>query len=96
MSHIISKKEVLSASLCVIYFLRTINKGENITMKNTLENDELFNCLISESSKRFEGWDFSYLESTGRMQSFPLRWNYRSKVKIRMRGISSLLDMGTG
>ncbi|HHV95300.1 MAG TPA: class I SAM-dependent methyltransferase [Clostridiaceae bacterium] len=58
--------------------------------------DELFNYLIGEANKKFEGWDFSYLESTGRMQEFPLRWNYRNKVKSRMSGISSLLDMGTG
>ena len=46
--------------------------------------------------KHFEGWDFSYLESTNRMQEFPLSWNYRHEVKKRMNRCSSLLDMGTG
>lgn len=65
-------------------------------MKKSLTNKELFNYLIDEVNERFEGWDFSYLESTGRMQEFPLSWNYRNKVVLRMHGISSLLDMGTG
>jgi len=62
-------------------------------MKKILTNDDLFYYLIDEANKKFEGWDFSYLESTGRMQEFPLRWNYRCKVKSSMSGISSLLDM---
>lgn len=65
-------------------------------MEKITENSELFNYLIKEANQKFEGWDFSYIESSGRMQEFPLSWNYRSKVKIRMFGISSLLDMGTG
>ena len=65
-------------------------------MKKTLTNNELFDYLVSEASKKLEGWDFSYLESTRRMQEFPLSWNYRNKVKIRMSEASSLLDMGTG
>jgi len=70
--------------------------GENILMKKTLTDNELFDYLVSEASKEFEGWDFSYLESTRRMQEFPLSWNYRNEVKIRMAEASSLLDMGTG
>lgn len=65
-------------------------------MKKTLTDKELFNYLIDEVNQRFEGWDFSYLESTGRIQEFPLSWNYRNKVVLRMHGIFSLLDMGTG
>ncbi|MBZ2175666.1 class I SAM-dependent methyltransferase [Schnuerera sp. xch1] len=65
-------------------------------MGKILANKELFDYLINEVNEKFEGWDFSYLESTGRMQEFPLSWSYRSKVKIRMFRTSSLLDMGTG
>jgi len=72
------------------------NMGENNLMKKTLTDNELFDYLVSEASKKFEGWDFSYLESTGRVQEFPLSWNYRNEVTIRLLEASSLLDMGTG
>ena len=65
-------------------------------MKRRLTNNELFNYLIDKSNEKFEGWDFSYIERTGRMQEFPLTWNYRNKVMMEMYGVSSLLDMGTG
>lgn len=65
-------------------------------MKRRLANNELFNYLIDKSNEKFEGWDFSYIERTGRMQEFPLTWNYRNKVMMEMYGVSSLLDMGTG
>lgn len=65
-------------------------------MKKGLKNKELFDYLISEVNEKFEGWNFSYLETTGRMQEFPLSWNYRNKVILEMQEVSSLLDMGTG
>ncbi|WP_042678903.1 methyltransferase domain-containing protein [Anaerosalibacter massiliensis] len=65
-------------------------------MKKSLINKELFNYLMDEVNEKFEGWDFSFLESTGRMQEFPLSWNYRNKVMIEIHEVSSLLDMGTG
>lgn len=65
-------------------------------MKKRLTNKELFDYLVDEVNEKFEGWDFSYLGSTGRMKEFPLSWNYRNKVMTEMQGISSLLDMGTG
>ncbi|MBC8589032.1 class I SAM-dependent methyltransferase [Paratissierella segnis] len=65
-------------------------------MKRRLANNELFDYLINISNEKFEGWDFSYIERTGRMQEFPLSWNYRNKVMREKYGISSLLDMGTG
>ncbi len=65
-------------------------------MKKGLKNKELFDYLISEINEKFKGWDFSYLKSTGRMQEFPLSWNYRNKVMMEMHKMSSLLDMGTG
>ena len=65
-------------------------------MKEHLSSTELFDCLVNEANEKFEGWDFSYIESTGRMKEFPLSWSYRNKVTARMRKASSLLDMGTG
>ncbi|WP_026895975.1 class I SAM-dependent methyltransferase [Clostridiisalibacter paucivorans] len=65
-------------------------------MKKSLTNKELFDYLVDEVNEKFEGWDFSHLESTGRMQEFPLSWNYRNKVMMEMQGVSSLLDMCTG
>jgi len=65
-------------------------------MEKILADKELYDYLIDEVNKKFEGWDFSYLVSTGRMQEFPLSWNYRNKVKDRMSKVGSLLDMGTG
>lgn len=65
-------------------------------VEKVLGNKELYDYLINEVNEKFEGWDFSYLESTRRMQEFPLSWSYRNKVKNRMLGTSSLLDMGTG
>jgi 2-polyprenyl-3-methyl-5-hydroxy-6-metoxy-1,4-benzoquinol methylase len=65
-------------------------------MKKALTDDELFGYLINEANQKFEGWDFSYIESTGRMREFPSSWNYRNKVQIRLPGSSSMLDMGTG
>lgn len=35
-------------------------------MKRTLTENELFDYLVSEESKNFEGWDFSYLQSIKR------------------------------
>ena len=59
---------------------------------NRKKDRDFFDLLIEEEKKHFEGWDFSYLESTNRMQEFPLSWNYRHEVKKRMNRCSSLLD----
>lgn len=63
---------------------------------NRKKDRDFFDLLIEEEKKHFEGWDFSYLESTNRMQEFPLSWNYWHEVEKRMNRCSSLLDMGTG
>jgi len=65
-------------------------------MNKNLTDNELLEYLENEESREFEGWDFSYLESTGRTREFPLRWNYWNVVKEKMDGVTSLLDMGTG
>lgn len=49
-----------------------------------------------EVEAAFEGWNFSRLTETGRMQEAPLSWNYPSVVRQKMKGIHSMLDMGTG
>ncbi len=61
-----------------------------------MEQDELFSKLITEYSEHFEGWDFSYLLKSGRMQESVLPWNYRSVVEASFSDSSVILDMGTG
>ncbi|KNF08287.1 methyltransferase, SAM-dependent [Gottschalkia purinilytica] len=63
---------------------------------NNLSSKDLFDFLIKEVNVNFEGWDFSYIESTGRMQEFPLTWSYRNKIISKIESAKSLLDMGTG
>ncbi|MGC5327856.1 class I SAM-dependent methyltransferase [Brevibacillus sp. SYSU BS000544] len=58
--------------------------------------EELFELLLSETNRSFEGWDFSYITDTGRMQSEPLSWCYTSEILGDLRKTTSLLDMGTG
>ncbi len=51
--------------------------------------------LIEEAQEAaFSGWDFSWLE--GRMIQPEPEWDYHALVKTQMKGITSLLDMGTG
>ncbi|MFB1099131.1 methyltransferase domain-containing protein [Terribacillus sp. JSM ZJ617] len=57
---------------------------------------ELFNLLLEDSVKAFTGWDFSYVEDTGRVQYEPLPWSYGSKAREYLFGAGSALDMGTG
>lgn len=61
-----------------------------------MRNKKLFDFLIDEVNEDFEGWDFSHISLTGRMQEFPLRWNYRNEILPMLRSVSSMLDMGTG
>jgi SAM-dependent methyltransferase len=56
----------------------------------------LFAVLQSEYDHPFQGWDFSYITSSGRMQEGLLPWNYASIVLNAARKASSLLDIGTG
>lgn len=61
-----------------------------------MKQDELFQFLLSEAEVPFSGWDFSYIEGTGRMDSEPLPWSFASEILVRLRQVDSLLDMGTG
>ncbi|MCJ8010922.1 class I SAM-dependent methyltransferase [Paenibacillus sp. KQZ6P-2] len=55
-----------------------------------------FEDVLQHTDMTFSGWDFSLLEKTGRMQEFPLRWNYYNIVEQALRKSTSILDMGTG
>lgn len=55
-----------------------------------------FLSLLKETEKEFRGWDFSYIEETGRMQSGMLSWSYGSIVIPYMKRVKRMLDMGTG
>lgn len=54
-----------------------------------------FEELVEEAlAQEFSGWDFSWMR--GRYYESEPFWNYRQMVIDRMRGITSMLDMGTG
>lgn len=57
---------------------------------------ELFDQLLEDSNKAFTGWDFSFIEDTGRVQNELLPWSYGSKARKYLFGAKSMLDMGTG
>ena len=61
-----------------------------------LNEDILFEKLEKEYSIKIEGWNFSYLIDSGRMQSFPLSWNYQTIIEPYYRKAKTLLDVGTG
>ncbi|MBS4202236.1 methyltransferase domain-containing protein [Bacillus sp. FJAT-49732] len=58
--------------------------------------DNQFEQLIESSNRPFSGWDFSYVNGTGRIVSEPLSWSYGSKALGLIKNSSSMLDMGTG
>lgn len=61
-----------------------------------MEKQEWLAYFQKEAEMPFSGWDFSYLTRTGRMVESPYSWNYASIVRKQMKGIQSMLDMGTG
>jgi len=56
----------------------------------------LKDLLFLEINKEFKGWDFSYIENTGRVQEQPLSWNYRTLIMQYIKKSKVMLDMGTG
>ncbi|WP_369899622.1 class I SAM-dependent methyltransferase [Bacillus manliponensis] len=59
--------------------------------------DVYFDYLVKQAEAPFEGWDFSFISGTGRMNGEALPWSYMSKVlKERTKEMHSMLDMGTG
>jgi SAM-dependent methyltransferase len=57
---------------------------------------DLYSSLKSEYDRVFQGWDFSYITQSGRMQEGLLSWNYPSIVLAALPRAKSLLDIGTG
>ena len=56
---------------------------------------ESFDDLVRDAEAApFSGWDFSYL--AGRFDEGTPSWDYRTKVAARMKGIDTMLDIGTG
>ncbi|MBE0688462.1 MAG: methyltransferase domain-containing protein [Anaerolineaceae bacterium] len=54
-----------------------------------------FEELIEEAlEQEFSGWDFSWMQ--GRYYESEPFWNYSEMVQERMKGVTSMLDMGTG
>ena len=60
-----------------------------------MKKTDLFQKLVNDSYE-FKGWDFGYLTKSGRMQSFPLNWNYTNLILPFLKNCETLLDMGTG
>ena len=61
-----------------------------------LDKDKLYYKLLEEEKKEFQGWDFSYLTKTGRVQEEPRDWSYGSIVLKWIEDAKNMLDMGTG
>jgi SAM-dependent methyltransferase len=56
---------------------------------------EDFDTLVEEAKRQpFSGWDFTYL--FGRFVETKPSWDYFAIVRERMKGIKSMLDLGTG
>lgn len=58
-------------------------------------NQGLYEYLLGEQDKSVSGWNFEYLERTGRMAEFPALWHYQSIIKGYLTKSNTLLDMGT-
>ena len=56
--------------------------------------DEFIDSWKREERQPFTGWDFAYLD--GRMLEEQAPWSYTRRAGELMRGIQSVLDMGTG
>lgn len=59
-----------------------------------MNRNELVETWKREEQQPFSGWDFSYLE--GRMLEEQPPWSYLSRSAELMRGVSSVVDLGTG
>lgn len=55
-----------------------------------------FDRYLKDIETHFSGWDFSYLEKTGRMHEGAIDWNYYNIVKRYFETSDAALDMGTG
>jgi SAM-dependent methyltransferase len=58
------------------------------------DGDEFERLIADAKSRKFSGWDFSWLENRLVEETPP--WDYRHEVTKEFPRIKSLLDMGTG
>ncbi|MDD4029261.1 MAG: methyltransferase domain-containing protein [Caldisericia bacterium] len=57
---------------------------------------EMLYRFLKDFESSMDGWDFSYIESTKRIQEYPLDWSYRSILMRYLAHAEYALDMGTG
>jgi len=65
-------------------------------MSDHTSNNEFYDYLVSEYNQPFSGWDFAYLKDRSVDIHTAHRWDYTATVLAAMRGVESMLDMGTG
>ncbi|WP_258038919.1 class I SAM-dependent methyltransferase [Tetragenococcus halophilus] len=56
----------------------------------------MIDCWKQEAERSLEGWDFSYLDDSGRWEMEVLPWDYLAIVRQYLKETDQLLDMGTG
>jgi len=61
-----------------------------------MTGDVTFATFVRDAEHMFAGWDFSYIDGTGRRATEPLPWSYVSLVLPHLRTVGAMLDMGTG
>jgi hypothetical protein len=58
-------------------------------------NLKSYDELVAEAeSASFSGWDFSWLKGRYLLAAPP--WSYQERVRAEMKGVKTMLDMGTG
>lgn len=61
-----------------------------------MKDYEQFLDIVRRGNYEFSGWDFSFINNTGRVHSSLLSWSYSSMAISLMHKANELLDMGTG
>lgn len=61
-----------------------------------MNRDDLLARWRREETQPFEGWDFSYLTSTGRMVEDQPAWDYMARAAALMQPATSVVDLDTG
>lgn len=59
-------------------------------------NKGLYDYLVQEEKQPLSGSNFDYLERSGRMVEFPLKWHLPTIIKDYFEDAHAVLDMGTG
>ncbi|MEK0398985.1 hypothetical protein [Tetragenococcus halophilus] len=55
---------------------------------------KMIDCWKQEAERSLEGWDFSYLDDSGRWEMEVLPWDYLAIVRQYLKETDQLLDMG--